>query len=81
MTHHPSEHRNDIITHMLKCVFSPDNYRNGHRQLKVNSIAEYVHAGTGTAYKEGVPGTPLSHHGHGYHGNHGFHGFNAHYDH
>jgi len=57
-------------------IFSPDNHRNGHRQLSVNNIAEHVGAGTGTANYVGVPGTGVSGH-HGY--AHGYrHGYNSH---
>ena len=58
------------------------NRHNAVRQLHVNSVANHVGAGTGTASKDGVPGTPLGvtghdrySYGHGYgHGGYGYGG-------
>ena len=63
------------------------NRNQAERQLRVNARANWVGAGTGTAFKDGVPGTPLGvtghdrysyGHGHGYgghgHGGHGVYG-------
>ena len=59
---------------MYSCSIRGDNYRNGHRQLKVNNIAKHVGAGTGTAHYVGVPGTGVGNH-YGHHGNYGHHGY------
>ena len=58
-------------------------YNNAARQERVNNIAEYVGASSGTYRKDGVPGTDrgvtgYGHHGQGYGGNYG-HGYNGHY--
>ena len=49
------------------------NKNNAVRQLAVNKVAQHVGSGTGTARKDGVPGTPLGRtgsdkysYGHGY---------------
>lgn len=65
---------------MYSYSISHDNYRNGHRQLKVNHIAEHVGAGTGTAHYVGVPGTGVGNH-YGHHGNHGDNGYGHGYGH
>ena len=52
------------------------NKNNAVRQLAVNNVAQYVGSGTGTAHKDGVPGTPLGRtgYGNGYGYGHGIHG-------
>ena len=66
------------------------NKNNAARQLGVNERANWVGAGTGTARRDGVPGTPLGvtghdrysygHGGHGGygHGGHGGYGYGGH---
>ncbi len=53
-------------------------YNNAARQETVNNIAEYVGAGTGTAFKDGVPGTDRGVTGYGYGSGYG-NGFNGNY--
>ena len=75
---------------LVVCIFSgyesSVNRNNAARQLGVNARANWVGAGTGTAYRDGVPGTPLGvtghdrysyGHGHGY-GGHGHGGYGGH---